>query len=233
MLHHRHLAWIMCLLLAAAAAHAGPVTIATRFGTFEVQAKSRHELSWATVVRQQYDFSCGAAAVATLLTYHYDMPTSEAEVFKWMFRNGDREKIRTYGFSLLDMKRYMDMRGLNSDGFNLTLDAFIDIGVPAITLINTKGYKHFVVVKGAARGKVLIGDPAVGTVAIPRAYFEQHFWTGVVLGARAKLNIAQQHFNNPRGWQAYPGAPLVESMPRSGLSAMSALTIPGIIQVRR
>ncbi|RYF14189.1 MAG: peptidase C39, partial [Oxalobacteraceae bacterium] len=27
-----------------------------------------------TVVRQQYDFSCGSAALATLLRYHYDDP---------------------------------------------------------------------------------------------------------------------------------------------------------------
>lgn len=229
--------WISLVLLALSAitiaAQAGPVTIATRFGSFQVPAKSLQELSWATVVRQQYDFSCGSAAVATLLTYHYDMPTSEAQVFKWMFRHGDREKIKTYGFSLLDMKNYLDMRGLNTDGFRISLKDFIEIGVPAITLINTAGYKHFVVIKGVDDDKVLIGDPAVGTVVVPKAYFKQQFWTGTVLGARAKLEVAQRHFNNPRDWRAHPDSPLGEGIERSGLNATGALTLPGVIQLRR
>lgn len=109
-------------------AEAGTVRIFNPFGHFEVEAKSLAELSWEGVVRQQYDYSCGSAAVATLMTYHYDRPTSEGEVFEAMIRRGDREQIETYGFSMLDMKRFLDDRGLNADGFDIALDDFIRIG---------------------------------------------------------------------------------------------------------
>lgn len=226
----RGLLMLIALLLAlgsvwAGSAAAGPVTIASPFGSFRVEAKSHHEMRWDTVVRQQYDFSCGSAAVATLLTYHYARKTSEAEVFEAMIRSGDREKIQAQGFSLLDMKRYLDGQGLDSDGFKLSLDDFLRIGVPAITLINTAGYKHFVVIKGIEDGRVLVGDPAVGTVVVPKDHFKT-LWSGVVLGAREELRIARQNFNSDRDWRIRPDSPIKQGIRRSGIGT-NLLTLPG------
>ncbi|WP_205742718.1 C39 family peptidase [Onishia niordana] len=213
------------LILGAQAAVAGPVTIANPFGSFQVKAESLNELRWENVVRQQYDFSCGSAAVATLLTYHYEQPTSEVAVFESMIQRGDAEKIRTYGFSMLDMKQYLDSKGLNSDGFRVKLDDFIGIGLPAITLINTGGYKHFVVIKGMDDGNVLVGDPAVGTVVVPKEHFET-LWTGSVLGAREDMLLAKQYFNNDRDWRVRPESPLRQGMQRSTIGS-AILSLPG------
>ncbi|EPC00715.1 hypothetical protein L861_13055 [Litchfieldella anticariensis FP35 = DSM 16096] len=204
---------------------AGPVTIAGPFGSFNVQARSLNEMRWDAVVRQQYDYSCGAAAVATLLTYHYGRETTEAEVFESMIRSGNPEQIQAQGFSMLDMKLYLDSQGLNSDGFKLTLDDYLKIGVPAITLINTGGYKHFVVIKGIDDDRVLVGDPAVGTVVVPKEHFET-LWQGTVLGARADMQLAQQYFNHERDWKVRPDSPLRQGVHRAGLGT-SLLLLPG------
>ncbi|MDR5866551.1 C39 family peptidase [Halomonas koreensis] len=206
-------------------AEAGPVTIANPFGTFQVEAKSLAEISWEGVVRQQYDFSCGSAAVATLLTHHYDRPTTEAQVFETMIREGDREQIETYGFSMLDMKRYLDAQGLPSDGFEITLDDFIRIGVPAITLVDTGGYKHFVVVKGVDARHVLVGDPAAGTVVVPRETFET-LWSNKVLGIRSEVELAKRHFNSERDWRVRPASPLEDGVQRAGVGSY-LLSLPG------
>src|SRR5208283_4171640 len=63
--------------------------------------------AFRTTWHQQYDFSCGSAAVATLLSFHYGRPTNETTVFKAMFAAGDQARIQVQGFSLLDMKRYL------------------------------------------------------------------------------------------------------------------------------
>lgn len=215
----------------ATTVEAGSVTIANPFGSFHVQAKSLSEISWERVVRQQYDFSCGSAAVATLLSFHYDRETTEAEVFEWMIRHGDVEQIRTYGFSMLDMKRYLDAQGLNSDGFKISLDDFMRIGVPAITLVDTGGYKHFVVVKGVDRENVLVGDPAAGTVVVPKELFET-LWTGTVLGARAELEVARSNFNSARDWRVRPSSPIDEGMQRYNVGA-NLLSLPGITELGR
>ena len=46
----------------------------------------------AGTLLQQYDFSCGSAAIATLLTHQYGYAMTEATVFEHMFRTGDQRK---------------------------------------------------------------------------------------------------------------------------------------------
>ena len=104
--------WLASLAQAATVEVRGP-----RDGGFAARVVSVKEARFTTTVRQQFDFSCGSAAVATLLTHHYGIPVTEREVFAQMFERGDQAKIRKEGFSMLDMKRYLESRGLHADGF--------------------------------------------------------------------------------------------------------------------
>jgi hypothetical protein len=211
--------------LAPLTATAGTVNISSPFGAFNLQTKSLQEMRWDSVIRQKYDFSCGSAAVATLLTYHYNLPTDEEDVFQAMIKVGDRAKIQKDGFSMLDMKRYLDNRGFRSDGFKMSLDKLMKIGMPGITLINTQGYLHFVVVKGLDENHVLIADPAVGSVVVPRAHFET-IWNGSILGARSHVNIARENFNSDRDWRIRPQSPIEQGVSRAGIGPM-LLSLPG------
>ncbi len=214
---------------------AGSISIPglTGSGTFLVDVPSKKETRKQTVILQQHDFSCGSAAVATLLTYHYNMPTPEKTVFQAMYKAGNRKKIQAQGFSMLDMKRYLDARGFNAGGFRMTLDQFIKIGVPGITLVNTKGYKHFVVVKGVEGNRVLLGDPAAGTVVVSRETFEG-LWNGAVLAARNHIKVARAHFNADNEWHAWPGSPVSNQLtPDSTKSIALPLSLPGTIEIAR
>ena len=207
---------------------AEPVRLQGFSGAFNIPVQSRKEMQWSSVVRQQYDFSCGAAAIATLLTFHYDHPTSEDQVFKIMFDKGNKKKIQTTGFSMLDMKQYLDALGLKSDGFRMSLDKFAKIGVPGITMINTKGYNHFVVVKGIKDNRVLVADPALGTRVIPREDFAQQ-WNGAILAARESIRIARLHFNESQDWRVDVKSPLNAGIDQSGLGAYF-LSLPSGLQ---
>jgi uncharacterized protein len=222
-LHHL----LILLLIAGQAGHAlgGQVLIQGFTGSFSVPVKSLKEARWDTVIRQQYDFSCGSAAVATLLSHHYGVKVDEAEVFQAMFQAGDQAKIRAEGFSMLDMKRFLDSRGLQSDGFRMTLDQLLKIGVPGIVLVNTQGYRHFVVLRGMRDGTILLADPAIGSITVPRAQFES-IWDGTVLAARANLQVARNNFNSSRDWEPWPRAPITRGVDRSGLG-MFVLSLPG------
>ena len=206
-------------------AQGGKVYIPGFMGSFSLPVKSLKESRWDTVIRQQYDFSCGSAAVATLLSYHYGMPIDEAEVFQAMFRAGDQDKIRAEGFSMLDMKRFLDSRGLHSDGFRMSLDQLFKIGVPGIVLVNTQGYRHFVVLRGVRDGNILLADPAIGSITVPREQFEV-IWDGTVLVARANIQVARENFNSMRDWEPWPTAPITRGVDRSGLG-MFVLSLPG------
>src|SRR6185437_8396416 len=145
---------------------------------FNVPITTFKEMHYRRVVHQRYDYSCGSAALATLLTYHYERPTLESTALKWMFEHGDQEKIRKEGFSLLDMKRYLASIGLDGEGYRVTLDKIAQVGIPGIILVNVKGYSHFVVLKGIRGDKVLVGDPALGAKLMTREDVEK-IWTGV------------------------------------------------------
>jgi predicted double-glycine peptidase len=176
----------MRLALAAAAslwlapsAFAGDVRLNTSAGVFTASVTSWRDMPFRTVVRQQHDFSCGSAALATLLTHHYGRPTGEAEVFEAMYAAGDQERIQERGFSLLDMQRELAALGYQADGYRVPLSRLQNVGTPAIVLIETNGYRHFVVVKGIRDDQVLIGDPSAGLLIYPRAQFEA-IWNGVI-----------------------------------------------------
>lgn len=221
------LALTFILLNAATAVVAGTAVIPGTGGaaSFAVPVTSMTESRWDTVVRQKYDFSCGSAALATLLTYHYNRPVGEDDVFREMFAYGDQERIRRSGFSMLDMKRFLDKRGLRSDGFRVGLDRVEQMGIPGIALVNVNGYRHFVVVKGVVGNRVLLGDPALGVVTTDRATFMK-LWNGEILTARADSAIARDRFNHERDWRAWPTIAPGEGLDRAGLGIFT-LTLPG------
>ena len=218
--------WRRRLLAAAALAtatigNAAALDLALGGARFTVPASSLKEIRYRSTLRQQYDFSCGSAALATLLTHHYGQPVSEAQVFEEMYLRGDQKKIRKEGFSMLDMQRFLAARGLRADGFQLPLQKMVDAGLPAIVLVSDKGYHHFVVVKGVAGGRVLLGDPSSGARAMPRAAFEA-IWVSkllfVIHGYQGKPG-----FNALADWRAAPAAPLAAVV---GRESIATVTLP-------
>ena len=159
------------------------------------------------VIRQQYDFSCGSAALATLLRHHYDYAVTEAVAFRGMWARGDREQIRRVGFSLLDMKHWLTSRGLDADGYKVPLDQIATTGIPGIALIAVKNYRHFVVVKGVTAREVLLGDPSFGLTVMPRSEF-QAAWNGIYFVIGQDQALAKTRFNRPGQWLAYARAPI-------------------------
>ena len=217
----RAVGFYVCCGFLGVAAHAGTVDLPYQIsGSYAVPVKSMKEVKFAATVRQQYDFSCGSAALSTLLTHHYNFAVTEEKVFEQMFLNGDQSKIRLEGFSLLDMKRYLESLGFEADGFEEPLGKLVTAGLPAIVLINQSGYNHFVVVKGVRDGRVLIGDPAGGARAMSLAAFESTWVNGVlfVITEQPKNSQAVVAFNTPADWQASPSAPLRRLIGADGLS---------------
>ncbi len=212
-------------LFGIANAHAGLVTISGVGANLSVETKSITEMRFIRVIKQEHDFSCGSAAVATLLTHHYNRAIDESDVFRVMFKNGDQAKIRKEGFSLLDIRNYLGTLGYTSDGYTLTLDRIAELRVPGIALVNMHGFMHFVVIKGLRGQQVLVGDPAVGLKVIPRAVFNAA-WNGIFFVIRDRVDIARAHFNDDSTWQASVPTPLTAGVARTSLADFT-LSLPG------
>jgi predicted double-glycine peptidase len=204
---------LFAVLLAPMSAAAGASTVAMPAesgGSFAVPVTSLKGMRFRNTIHQQYDFSCGSAALATLLTHHYDFPVGEQDVFREMYEHGDQPKIRREGFSLLDIKNYLEAHGFEADGFVAELDQLVAAAIPAIVLVKENGYFHFVVLKGVRGGRVLIGDPSNGTRAVQLARFKE-MWVNQILFVI--LNKQEQaHFNRDVDWRVAPSAPLAQGI---------------------
>lgn len=145
------------------------------------------EIRQRNVVIQEWDLSCGAAALATILNYQHGDPVSEREIAITMMGREEyiaNPAIVTYrqGFSLLDLKRFVDGRGYNGVGLGqLTLESLIDYA-PIIVPISVHGYQHFVVFRGMQGNRVLLADPAFGNRTMSRARFEKNWLAFPELG---------------------------------------------------
>ncbi len=207
---------VVGLALALLCAQAHAIELAGASGMrLVVPLKTLKQTRFDATVRQQYDFSCGSAALATLLSHHYGITVSEQEVFEWMFTNGDQAKIRQQGFSLLDMQRFLATRGLRGDGFALPLEKLSASALPAIVLVSDKGFNHFVVIKGIAGDRVLLGDPSSGARAVPLERFEQMWSTKLLFVIHGYQGTVA--FNRSDDWRAAPIAPLAEGVARTAL----------------
>ena len=124
------------------------------------------------VVLQQWELSCAAAALATILRYQHGIPATERSVALGMLNreeyvsNPELLRIRQ-GFSLLDLKRYVDNLGYQGLGLGqLTFQDLTD-HAPIIVPVVLQGYPHFVIFRGTTSNSVLVADPAFGNVTIP------------------------------------------------------------------
>jgi predicted double-glycine peptidase len=216
---------VALLAIVAAASWTLPVVhaveVLTAQGAYSLHVTSLKEARFRNTIRQQYDFSCGSAAVATLLSYQYGYPVDERAAFVQMYVHGNQPKIRREGFSLLDIKRYLQSNGFDADGFQLPLEKLQQEMLPAIALIDEKGYHHFVVIKGLLGGRVLLGDPAVGTRSVPVAQFDGVWKNKLLFVIHNRRSWAT--FNSPDDWRAAPFAPLRAGIDRAGLGN---LTLP-------
>jgi hypothetical protein len=211
-------------------AWAGQASLSSGVGgmVLNVPVASMRERPFTTVVRQQYDNSCGSAAVATLLTYHFERPTTEHDAFIAMWESGDQERIKREGFSLLEMKLFLENLGYKADGFKVSLEKVKRVGVPVIVLIEPMGYKHFVVLKGIRNGTVLIGDPARGLMKMKEADFEKIWTNGLIFAIHNADEIGRQHFDSDREWAQMPSFDRNQAVNRQSLASFS-IGLPPIL----
>jgi predicted double-glycine peptidase len=126
--------------------------------------RSLQEIRHEGVVIQQWDTSCGAAALATVLTYSLHDPVSEHEVARGMLKMTEPLKVKYRGgFSLLDMKHFAELRGYRGQGYRkLSLDTLLKLDSPIVPVVQY-GNPHFIVVRGLdSYGRVNIADPGFG-----------------------------------------------------------------------
>jgi predicted double-glycine peptidase len=136
----------------------------------EFRVGSLRALRDAGVVKQRYDYSCGSASLATLLTYGLNDPVDEDVLLHALLEPLSADELtalKKKGLSLFDLQRLAQKRGHKAQGFRVHRSQLAKLSRPVIVFIKPSGYEHFAVLKGLHGDRVHLADPSLGNVRMP------------------------------------------------------------------
>jgi hypothetical protein len=162
-------AGIASLLLGAAATEALAQGAIVRDSQriFSVEPRNWKAIRNQNIVMQQYDYSCGAAVLATVIRYYWGDQATERQFLETILEILNEEELRDRlenGLSMTDLRRAAVKEGyLASIGKRDLADLF-DLKVPVIVRIVQGEFEHFVVFRGIEADRVYLADPIRGNV---------------------------------------------------------------------
>lgn len=170
-------------------------------GQIREPARSWRSIQRQNIVLQKYDYSCGSAALATLMRYYFQDPVNEELVLTVLLRNLSKaenpqaeldDRIKQ-GFSMYDLFLVSKDLGYQAAVVKLPIDKLQQLPAPTVVRIEKMGYKHFVVVRGFHDDTVYMADPTRGNIRLSVQEFQAQ-WSGEVLVlGKAGFGLPQDH----------------------------------------
>ncbi len=136
----------------------------TPSSVLSLQLKSWKTIRDEGIVKQDLDYSCGAAGIATILNQFYGQSISEQEILKVL----DNGNMRA---SFADMQRALPNFGFKAQGFASTYEQLRGLKAPVLVYLKHRTTEHFSVLKGIGENAVQLADPSLGHVTLSKSQF--------------------------------------------------------------
>lgn len=152
--------------------------------TFQAFPKNQRQLRVQGVVLQERDFSCGAAALSTVLQYQWGGTETETQILNAMLNMLTREEMLDRfenGLTLTDLRRLAAGFGYQTVIGRLPVEKLRESKIPLIVGITTRGYNHFIVFRGMDDHYVYTADPSLGKSRVPIDVFTKEWQRNAVL----------------------------------------------------
>lgn len=148
-----------------------------------VPLQSWKQLRDARVVKQDLDYSCGAASIATVLNEYYQRPTTEAEVLKLLVKVAHNEGRASFA----DMETILPRLGFKGMGLATSWEQLTALKIPVIVYVRQRKEDHFTVISGISEDKVKLSDPSLGNRTLTRGQFKAIWETRAEQGLEGKM----------------------------------------------
>ena len=146
--------------------------------------KNWKELKQRNIVMQERDYSCGAAALATVVYYYWGDDVDEEyfldELTDLLTIEEMKDRIKN-GLAMTDLRRVAVKTGYQAVVGKLTFSKLAEAKVPLIVGITVGDYDHFVVYRGTDNRWVYLADPIRGNVRLPIGDFLEQWQKNAVL----------------------------------------------------
>lgn len=122
------------------------------------------------VVKQERDYSCGAAALATITRYYWGDDSSELRYLKIIEATLSQEELTDRvenGLSMTDLRKAAVKDGYQASIGKLKLEKLHEVKIPVIVAIRAGKIDHFVVLRGIVNDQVYLSDPILGNRRMP------------------------------------------------------------------
>lgn len=161
----------------------GNVSIVNEKFSVSKPVKSWLELKNENMIKQEYDYSCGSATLATILKYYYNLEIDEKTILDGVLESKDLSKEDKNEFensqinlSFYDLATYANSLNFKAVGLSLDLDSLKKLQVPVILFVKVRKDEHFTVYKSMDENFVYLADPTFGNIKISIAKFEEMFY---------------------------------------------------------
>jgi hypothetical protein len=154
----------------------------------DIQVKSWKSIRDQGIIKQDLDYSCGAASIATLLNGYFQQNITEEQVLKIM----DKGDLMA---SFDDMQRALGVLGFESKGYAVSFNTLKTLKLPVIVYIKHRKTDHFSVISGINDEFIQLADPSLGKVTLTKYQFldmwntrNDEIYTGKILAILPKPN---------------------------------------------
>ena len=125
------------------------------------------------IEKQNLDYSCGSAAVATILRSFYGKDIYERDVLDELLKVDDDG---TASFS--DLEKVVKKFGFKAGGFSMSFADLKRMKIPAIVYLRYRSQDHFSVTRGVnEEGLLKLGDPSWGNRKFSKWQFKSMWET--------------------------------------------------------
>ena len=126
-------------------------------------------MRYEATVPQLQDFTCGAASLATVLTFYWGERTTESDVLRALEGRYTKEEIKKKGVSGLsfdDLIYAAERLGFAAEGGKVAEAELAKLEGPVIVrLKKSQTFQHFVVLRKVGDGVFYLSDPVVGQMS--------------------------------------------------------------------
>ncbi|TWU25963.1 C39 family peptidase [Bythopirellula polymerisocia] len=135
---------------------------------------SKYVCSWKSlkernVVMQKRDYSCGAAALATVIKFYIGDPMNEGVILRTLDGLLTFEEVKDRienGLAMSDLRKAAVELSYQSVVAQMSLEQLFESKVPLVVGITENEYKHFVVYRGTDYQYVYLADPIRGNIRL-------------------------------------------------------------------
>ena len=151
---------------------------------FEKPVYSWQARKTRNIVMQKQDYSCGAAALATVARYYWGDPVGEhyfLSTIVGMLSVQQLEDRVENGLTMTDLRLAAVKLGYVASIGRLSYQELTESKVPLVVGITVRDYDHFVVYRGSDGYYVYLADPIRGNIRLPAWEFVQQWQQNAVL----------------------------------------------------